>query len=118
MKRMRIVEVIVVGFVVLVLVLGTNTPSAAQKSNPHARKRSTITGCLTKSTNDTYQLVDQKGQTNMVYSTSVALDSYVGQSVTLVGNQSTTPTTDSGTAHPMPHFVVLEVHPAASGTCK
>jgi hypothetical protein len=53
----------------------------------------------------------------MVYSTTVHLDSYVGQSVTLIGNQSATPSTDTGTGRPMPHFVVLEVQPA-SGSCK
>ena len=53
----------------------------------------------------------------MVYSSSVHLDSYVGQSVTLVGVQSATPTADTVGGRPMPHFNVLEVHPA-SGNCK
>src|SRR6516164_724622 len=80
-------------------------------------KRSTITGCLTSSTHDTYRLVDQKGVTNMVYSTTVHLDSYVGQFVTLTGSQSATPSTDTGTGRPMPHFAVTGVH-AATGQCK
>jgi hypothetical protein len=53
----------------------------------------------------------------MVYSSTVHLDSYVGQFVTLVGNQSATPSRDEGMGRPMPHFVVLEVQPA-SGKCK
>jgi hypothetical protein len=95
----------------------TDTPSAAPKSNRQNAKHSTITGCLTSSTNDTYRLVDQNGQTNMVYSKTVHLGSYVGQSVTLVGDQSATPSTGTGTARPMPQFRVREVHPA-SGNCK
>ena len=59
----------------------------------------------------------QNGVTNMVYSTTVHLDSYVGQFVTLSGNQSAKPSTDGGTGRPMPHFIVLEVQPA-SGKCK
>jgi hypothetical protein len=95
----------------------TDTPSPAQNSSHQSAKRKTITGCLTKAAHDTYRVVDQKGKTNMVYSTTVHLDSYVGQSVTLIGNQSATPSTDTGTGRPMPHFVVLEVQPA-SGSCK
>lgn len=53
----------------------------------------------------------------MVDSTTVRLDSYIGRPVTLVGVQSATPSTDTGTARPMPHFKVLEVRPE-SGTCK
>jgi hypothetical protein len=53
----------------------------------------------------------------MVYSSSVHLDSYVGQSVTLVGVQSTTPTHDMHNGRRMPHFNVLEVRPE-SGNCK
>lgn len=82
-----------------------------------SRHRSEITGCLASSDPDHYLLKDQKGITNMVYSTAIHLDSYVGQSVTLVGFQSATPSTDEGTGRPMPHFNVLEVH-ASSGTCK
>ena len=115
MKTMTTAGAIVIGLATLALVVGAVNPSAAQNKND---RLSTITGCLTKSTHDTYRLVDQNGKTNMVYSTSVKLDSYVGQSVTLTGKQSATPSTDSGTARPMPHFIVTEVHPAASGGCK
>jgi hypothetical protein len=53
----------------------------------------------------------------MVYSKTVHLDTYVGQYVSLVGNVSATPSTDTGTGRPMPHFIVMEVRPA-SGSCK
>lgn len=118
MKTMTTAGVIVIGLATLALVVGAVNPSAAQNNNSQTDRTSTITGCLTKSTHDTYRLVDQNGKTNMVYSTSVKLDSYVGQSVTLVGKQSATPSTDTGTSRPMPHFIVMEVHPAASGGCK
>ena len=98
----------------------TDTPNAAQNSKPQTAKHSTITGCLTSSEHHTYRLVDEKGQTNMVYSGKTVhldLDSYVGKSVTLVGDQSATPSTDTGTGRPMPHFRVMEVRPA-SGNCK
>jgi formate-dependent nitrite reductase cytochrome c552 subunit len=120
MKKISVAE-----FLLAILVIApafafsqTDTQSAAQSSNRQNTKRgTTITGCLTSSEHDTYRLVDQKGETNMVYSTAVHLDPYVGQFVTLVGQQSATPSTDTGTARPMPHFVVREVRPA-SGNCK
>lgn len=104
---------------VMAVVVAASTLAFSQAGTPSTQngKRSTITGCLTSSAHDTYRLVDQKGVTNMVYSTTVRLDSYVGQFVTLVGNQSAKPSRDEGTGKPMPHFVVLEVQPA-SGTCK
>src|SRR5215472_9612490 len=95
-------------------------PSAAQNAEvqPAAhRKHNSITGCLTNGDHDTYRLVDQKGVTNMVYSSTVHLDSYVGQFVTLTGSKSATPSTDTGTSRPMPHFAVTGVHPA-TGQCK
>jgi hypothetical protein len=113
-------------FVLIVLVV---TPVAfGQANNPNtnensahptatSRNRSTISGCLMASGHDHYRLTDQNGVTNMVYSSTVHLDSYVGQSVTLVGVQSATPSTDEGTSRPMPHFKVMEVHPASAG-CK
>ena len=64
-----------------------------------------------------YQLVDEKGITNQVYSATVHLDSYVGQSVTLTGDQSATPSTDNGMGRPTPHFKVVKVQPT-SGDCK
>jgi hypothetical protein len=97
----------------------TDTQNATQNSNRQtatSEHRSTITGCLTGQP-DHYRLKDQNGVTNMLLSPTVQVDSYVGQFVTLVGIQSATPSTDTGTARPMPHFKVLEVHPA-SGKCK
>jgi hypothetical protein len=77
----------------------------------------TITGCLTKNAHGEYELVDQKGVHNLVYkSERVDLESYVGQSVSLTGEQSATPSTDTGTSHPMPHFVVKKFK-HGSGRC-
>jgi hypothetical protein len=98
----------------------TDNPSAKNsdgQSAANSKTGSTITGCLTSSRHHTYRLVDEKGITNMVYSKTVHLDTYVGQFVSLVGDVSATPSTDTGTGRPTPHFVVKEVHPA-SGTCK
>jgi hypothetical protein len=61
----------------------SSKPSAAENggSEPAGHhKHSSITGCLTSAEHDTYRLVDQKGVTNMVYSSTVHLDSYVGHS--------------------------------------
>ena len=102
-------------FALVILVVA---PVLAFSQSPKPKTHSKITGCLT-STGDPegYQLVDEKGITNLVYSATLHLDSYVGQSVTLIGDQSAMPSTDTGTARPMPHFRVLKVHPA-SGNCK
>lgn len=96
-----------------------NSQSAPSTGSPQSvtpGHRTTITGCLTGEP-DHYRLTDEKGVTNIIYGTTVHLDSYVGRPVTLLGVQSATPSTDTGTARPMPHFKVLEVHPA-SGNCK
>ena len=91
-------------------------PVLAQSPNPKTHQ--TITGCLTSTGHpNEYQLVDEKGITNQVYSATVHLDSYVGQSVTLTGDQSATPSTDNGMGRPTPHFKVVKVQPA-SGDCK
>ena len=94
------------------------TPALALSQSPKPKTHSTITGCLTHTSQpDEYRLVDENGVTNVVYSVTVHLDSYVGQSVTLTGDQSATPSTDTGTARPTPHFKVFKVEPA-SGNCK
>ena len=94
------------------------TPALSFSQSPKPKTHSTISGCLTSGDHpDEYRLVDEKGVTNIVYSVSVHLDSYVGQSVALTGDQSARPSTDTGTAQPMPHFKVVKVKPA-SGTCK
>lgn len=101
------------------LAFSQNNQNGSQNNNPQSvipGHRTTITGCLTGKPNH-YLLTDQNGVTNMVYSTTVHLDSYIGRPVSLVGIQSATPSTDTGTARPMPHFKVLEVQ-AASGDCK
>jgi hypothetical protein len=102
----------------LVLAILVVTPALAFSQSPKPNTHSTITGCLTHTSQpDEYRLVDESGFTNIVYSVTVHLDSYVGQSVTLSGDQSATPSTDTGTAQPMPHFKVVKVKPA-SGACK
>jgi hypothetical protein len=98
----------------------TGNPSATQGTTGQTAQRrnhSTITGCLTSSKHDEYQIVDQQGNRNVVYSPTVHLDSYVGQSVTLIGDRDTSQGTDTGTGRPMAHFKVFEVQPA-SGNCK
>ena len=99
----------------------SSKPSAAENggtSQPAGHhKHNSITGCLTSAEHDTFRLVDQKGVTNMVYSSTVHLDSYVGQFVTLTGSRSAMPSTDTGTGRPMPHFAVTGVQPA-TGQCK
>lgn len=77
----------------------------------------TITGCLAKNSHGDYELVDQKGVHNLVYkSERVDLESHVGQSVSLTGEQSAMPSTDTGTSRPMPHFVVKKLQ-QGSGKC-
>jgi hypothetical protein len=102
-------------FVLAILVVA---PVLAFSQSPKQKTHSKITGCLTSTGQpDEYRLVDEKGVTNLVYSGTVHLDSYVGQSVTLIGDQSAMPSTDTGTARPTPHFKVVKVQPA-SGNCK
>jgi hypothetical protein len=80
------------------------------------RNESAVTGCLTKTPHNEYELVDEKGIHNLLYSSTIPLDTYVGQSVTVVGVRSATSSTDMGTARPMPHFNVVDLRPA-SGKC-
>jgi len=88
-----------------------NTKSAKQ------RNHTTITGCLTGTKKQEYRLKDEKGVTNLLYSNNIDLDTYVGKMITVTGDQSPKPSTDTGTGRPMPVFRVLDVQPA-SGTCK
>ena len=102
-------------FVLAILVIA---PVLAFSQPPDPRPHSKITGCLTSAgSTEVFELVDEKGVTNLVYSERLHLHSYVGQSVTLIGDQSATPSTDTGTARPMPRFRVVKVQPA-SGNCK
>jgi hypothetical protein len=78
------------------------------------RNQSAVTGCLTKNPHKEYELVDEKGNHNLLYSSTVPLDTYVGQSVTVIGERSATPSTD--TARPLPYFKVVDLRPA-SGKC-
>jgi hypothetical protein len=102
----------------LVFAILVVSPALTFSQSPKTKTHSTITGCLTSSDHsDEYQLVDEKGVTNLVYSVTVHLDSYVGKSVTLTGDQDATPSTDRGMGRPTPHFKVVKVQPA-SGDCK
>ena len=89
-----------------------------QSATPKKTTRQvTITGCLTKNSHGDYELVDQKGVHNLVYkSERVDLESHVGESVSLTGQQSAMPSTDTGTSRPMPHFVVEKLQ-QGSGKC-
>jgi hypothetical protein len=102
-------------FVFAILVVA---PALTFSQSPKPKTHSTITGCLTSAGQpNEYQLVDEKGITNLVYSVTVHLDSYVGKSVTLTGDQDAAPSTDNGMGRPTPHFKVVKVQPA-SGDCK
>jgi hypothetical protein len=102
----------------LVLAIIVVAPVLAFSQSPKPKTHSKITGCLISADQPhEYRLVDEKGITNQVYSGTLHLDSYVGQSVTLTGDQSATPSTDNGMGRPTPHFKVVKVQPA-SGDCK
>jgi len=78
---------------------------------------SALTGCLTKNPYNEYELVDKKGIHTLLYSSTVPLDTYMGQTVTLVGELSAAPSTDTGTARTVPHFKVVDLRPAP-GKCR
>ena len=78
--------------------------------------QSALTGCLAKNPYNEYELVDEKGTHTLLYSSTVPLDTYMGQSVTLVGELSAAPSTDTGPERPMPHFKVVDLRPAP-GKC-
>ncbi len=102
-------------FVLATLVVAS---ALAFSQSPKSKTHSRITGCLTSSGHpDEYQLVDEKGITNLVYGGTLHLDSYIGKSVTLTGEQSAMPSTDTGTSRPMPHFKAVKVQ-SASGNCQ
>lgn len=95
----------------------SNGATQTSSSDTHQkRKQITISGCLNRNSHKQYELVDKKGVHNLLYGSRDILQSHVGQSVTLIGTRSATPSTDTGTARPMPHFEVSEVK-AASGKC-
>ena len=97
----------------------TGVPNATHDHGPpmHLKRNQTaLRGCITKNPHNEYELVDEKGTHNFLYSSTVPLDTYVGQSVTVIGELSATSSTDTGTARPMPHFKVLDLRPA-SGKC-
>ena len=111
----------------LIVLLGTPAlfsqtvvPKPTQDHGPpmHLKRNQTaVTGCLTKNRQNEYELVDEKGIHTLLYSSTVPLDTYMGQSVTLVGELSAAPSTDTGPARPMPHFKVVDLRPAA-GKCR
>jgi hypothetical protein len=80
------------------------------------RNQSAVTGCLTKNSHNEYELVDEKGNHHLLFSSTVPLDTYLGQSVTVIGERSATPSTDMGTARPLLYFNVVDLRPA-SGRC-
>src|SRR5215831_6551870 len=94
----------------------TGAPKATQGHGPPmhlGRNQSALTGCLMKNPHGEYVLVDEKGIHNLLYSSTVPLDTYLGQSVTLIGERSATPSTDTGAAR---LIKVVDLRPA-SGKC-
>lgn len=75
-----------------------------------------ITGCLTKNAHNEYELVDKDSGENLPYSTTVDLDRYVGQTVTLVGRRASTPNAETTPGPVQSHFLVKKVE-SASGRC-
>jgi len=115
MKQRVLMAVLFVAAAVLVNKSESQNPTKSSK--PQTGKNVTITGCLTRGPHETYDLVDRQGIHNMIAkSETVNLDSYVGQSVKLVGERSAIPSTDEGTRRPKPLFKVTELQPA-EGKC-
>jgi len=115
----RLLLLIVLLLTPALVCIQTRVPKATpQHGAPMHLKRNQITvkGCLTKNPHNDYELVDEKGTHNLLYSSTVPLDTYVGQSVTVMGERSATPGTDIGTARSMSHFNVVDLRPA-SGQC-
>ena len=105
---------LVLPMALLVIPVLVFSQSATPKKTTH---QVTITGCLTKNAHGYYELVDEKGMHNLVYkSERVDLGSHLGQSVSLTGQQSAMPSTDTGTSRPMPHFVAAKLE-QGSGKC-
>lgn len=111
-------------FLLLTVLLVTPTLVSSQSGVPKATQdhgrpmhlklnQSAVTGCLTKNPHNEFELVDVKGIHNLLYSSTVPLDTYVGQSVTVIGERSSTPSTEMGTAPPIK---VVDLRPA-SGKC-
>jgi hypothetical protein len=90
-----------------VYVSAQNTSKGDQENDP--RREITIEGCLTKNSLNEFELVDQKGIDNLLYSEMVNLGQYVGQTVTVVGKRSAMPNTDMGIKNPQPHFFVVKI---------
>ena len=100
----------------IVLLVATLNSANSEAQRASKKTHVTISGCLNK-LHDDYELVDQKGVHNLVYkSDHFDLEPYVGKSVTLVGDRSAMPSTDTATPRPMPHFVVKELRPG-TGSC-
>jgi len=116
----RLVLLTVLSVTLALVFSQTGVPKMTQGHGPpmHIKHNQTaLTGCLTKNPNNEYELVDEKGIHTLLYSSTVPLDTYMGQSVTLVGELSASPSTDTEPARPMPHFKVVDLRPAA-GKCR
>ena len=112
----RLVLLTVLSVTLALVFSQTGIPKTTQGHGPpmHIKHNQTaLTGCLTKNPNNEYELVDEKGIHTLLYSSTVPLDTYMGQSVTLVGELSASPSTDTEPARPMPHFKVVDLRPAA-----
>lgn len=95
----------------------SSVPVLAQQSQGKIdHKDVTITGCLFKDAHGQYELVDKEGIDNLPYSSTVDLDKYVKQTVTLVGRRASTPSAETTPGPLQTHFLVKKVQ-SASGQC-
>ena len=113
---MKLRIVLLIALLFTSVLLSSQNTSQGDKHSDLEHKRITITGCLTQNSLKEFELVDQEGIDNLPYSATIHLDKYVGQTVTLIGKRSATPTVDSG-APAKPHFQVSKVE-STSGPCK
>ena len=108
---------LVVVLTLLLLPLPVPAQQPAQgKDNELGHQDLTITGCLTKSPNKEYELIDQHGIDNLPYSTIVDLNKYVRHTVTLVGRRAAKPSAETTAGPVKTHFMVRKVE-STSGQC-
>lgn len=72
------------------MLFSAQNTSDGDKPNDLHHERINITGCLTKNSLNEFELVDQCGIDNLLYSAVVDLDQYVGKTVTLLGRRAAT----------------------------
>ena len=93
---------------------GASTVPQTNSQPQEERTEISVTGCLTKDSSNQYELVDQEGVHNLPESSSISLDQFVGQEVTLIGQRTPMPTKNS-VAQPKARLAVSKVQ--VSGKC-